>query len=142
MECELKMDRASEPAVRKPLPPHLSMLAGRAQDAAGGDISQEPGLGVFAPSLGATSCGLVYTQTGQIPSASGSSELCGLPAGDKGAGWATPWNQLVIWNGPQRESPWPSSLRLPKILVSNAANKACSTSFTSQEIQVEISPIR
>ena len=142
MECELKMDRASEPAVRKPLPPHLSIQAGRAQDAAGGNISQEPGLGVFAPSLGATSCGLVYAQTGQMPSASWSSELCGLPAGDKRTGWATSWNQLVIWNGPQWESPWPSSLRLPEMLVSNAVNKACSTSFTSQEMQVEISPIR
>ena len=133
---------ASQPCRNLPLPIGASRGPGRVQDAAAGDISQEPGLGVSGPSLGVTSCGSVYAQTDQIPSASWSSELCGLPAGDKGTSWATSWNQLVIWNGPQRESPWPSSLRLPKELVSNAVNKACSTSFTSQEMQVEISPIR
>lgn len=78
------MDRARELAVQRP-PPATTCASKdprRAQDATGGDIGQEPGLGVFASSLGAASHGSVYAlttpqfaQVAPVPSASWSSEL-------------------------------------------------------------------
>ena len=83
MEGELRVDRARELAVQRPPPTPICAARDprRAQDTTVGDISQEPGLGVFASSLGATSHGSVYAlttpqsaQVAPIPSASWSSE--------------------------------------------------------------------
>lgn len=53
MECELRMDHATELARQNPFPPFTCLSRGprKAQDARGGDISQEPGVGMSVSSL-------------------------------------------------------------------------------------------